>query len=277
MYEFLVSMGRFNLAYIIGQIILLPIYSLYLIFNARSLKLKYRLIIHEILMIGSLVLPFIMILEFKPLFGLLEKVFLTALIFPIKNNFFSNHFQSLPWYAFPGIFNFIGLSIFLFQVIKQRRTEFAIQYHCKIKKIGRIKLIVSHQIISSFSTGFFKHAIYLPLRLRSRYLERSIVIRHEAFHIRKKHVLKNLIEIVYKYCFWFNPLIHLMNQYGRQLRDELCDRSISSKFTPGIYSRFLVNEAEQYLNFRDTISANAVDNHGSSFQKRILNIWDINL
>lgn len=274
--NFFMNLSRLNLAYIIGQIVLLPVYIFYFIASCKCLKINSRAIIHKSLLFFSIFLPLILIVGFNQLFREIDRVFLSTLMDSIKLNFYCGHLRNFPWYILQGIMNIIGLLALMFQIIKQQFIELTIKNHNKTNKIGRITFIVSDQIISPFSTGIFKPTIYLPDRLRSRRLEQRIVIQHEAFHIREKHILKNLIEISFKYLFWFNPVVHLMTQYGQQLREELCDRHMSRKFTPRVYSWFLVNEAEECLIFRNTVLANAFKGNNTSLKKRILYIWGDN-
>ncbi|MGO4183491.1 M56 family metallopeptidase [Paenibacillus sp. TAF43_2] len=90
----------------------------------------------------------------------------------------------------------------------------------------------SDNIRSPFILGFIKPRIYIPFGLQEQ--ERVYILKHEAYHIKRKdHLIKPLAFVVLAF-HWFNPLAWLAFILMAKDMEMSCDEKVLSETGSGI-------------------------------------------
>ncbi|MGO4344849.1 M56 family metallopeptidase [Paenibacillus sp. MCAF9] len=90
----------------------------------------------------------------------------------------------------------------------------------------------SDSIRSPFILGFMKPRIYIPFGLQEQ--ERVYILKHEAYHIKRKdHLIKPLAFVVLAF-HWFNPLAWLAFILMAKDMEMSCDEKVLSETGSGI-------------------------------------------
>lgn len=83
--------------------------------------------------------------------------------------------------------------------------------------------------LPAFSLGFLRPTIVLgrdtaglsPERLR-------LVMAHELAHVRRRDLWVNWLQILVGVCFWFHPMVWILNRQLRRVREKCCDDMVMS-------------------------------------------------
>lgn len=90
----------------------------------------------------------------------------------------------------------------------------------------------SDNIRSPFILGFIKPRIYIPFGLQEQ--ERVYILKHEAYHLKRKdHLIKPLAFVVLAF-HWFNPLVWLAFILMAKDMEMSCDEKVLSETGSGI-------------------------------------------
>ncbi|HLY71189.1 MAG TPA: M56 family metallopeptidase [Puia sp.] len=146
-------------------------------------------------------------------------------------------FSLLSWqnllYAFYNI-----VSLFLILILaKNMRYVFQITKKYKWKKIDDIKLFYTREPRSPFS--FFNY-IFWNEELDISDKGGNIILRHEIYHVRKKHSIDILFLELFKCIFWFNPFFFLIKKEINVIHEFLADEYVTSGFDKYSYAELLV-------------------------------------
>ncbi|MEV5029247.1 M56 family metallopeptidase [Paenibacillus sp. LPE1-1-1.1] len=91
-------------------------------------------------------------------------------------------------------------------------------------------------IRSPFILGFIKPRIYIPFGLREQ--ERVYILKHEAYHLKRKdHLIKPLAFVVLAF-HWFNPLAWLAFALMAKDMEMSCDEKVLSETGSGIAKEY---------------------------------------
>jgi len=119
---------------------------------------------------------------------------------------------------------------------------------CRRAGLVRIpEILVSPETGVPCAFGVRRPAICLPSRLAEGLSAEhlSLVMLHEALHLRRRDPLANLLDAALASFWWFHPGAHLLARSRRRIREERCDRDVL-RARPGAeapYSRALVAAA----------------------------------
>lgn len=256
--------------YLISQIVILPALISYFIFRKRYNNYMQQWAVHRVILILSLIIPLLLIfkpdLNYPVVTGLSysEGIDPISTIEPIDNTpaimepfteETSHEVRSsgtgfsisvIAFGVIPGISLILLLSLALY--------EWIIIYRLKSGMVEReefhgVKVVVSNRVDAPFSYGVREPSIFLPVSLGSR--EKEIILIHELNHIRGNHLFWLKMEVILKKLFWFNPLYYLLNTWGNELRELMCDEESVTSVNPREYGLALVNSARKRAFKRD--------------------------
>lgn len=89
------------------------------------------------------------------------------------------------------------------------------------------KILLSSSIPIPLTYGWSKPIILLPTQALNWEKERLLqVLLHELVHIQRNDYLFNIIAILVKALYWFNPLIHLLLKKFHLNREWACDEQV---------------------------------------------------
>jgi Zn-dependent protease with chaperone function len=119
---------------------------------------------------------------------------------------------------------------------------------CRRAGLARLpEILVSPETGIPFVFGVRRPAICLPDRLADSMSREhlSLVLLHEALHLRRRDPLANAFDAFLAAFWWFHPGALLVTRARRRIREERCDESVL-RVRPGtaaLYSRALVAAA----------------------------------
>ncbi|NIK77709.1 beta-lactamase regulating signal transducer with metallopeptidase domain [Paenibacillus castaneae] len=113
-------------------------------------------------------------------------------------------------------------------------------FHLKRRMVTAIRLdnhIFESDIIRSpFILGFINPRIYIPFGLREQ--ERVYILKHEAYHLKRKdHLIKPLAFVILAF-HWFNPLVWLAFALMAKDMEMSCDEKVLSETGSGIAKEY---------------------------------------
>jgi len=269
MADILSLFAQINVNYIRGQIVLFPLFLVYILLRKGNLRVSHQYAVHSAIVILSLVIPAFLAIDFHSfIIAAPETLIMPALkITGAVNKNISSPFL-LPWYTVAGMIGLTGALYLGFQLIRQYFLERNLIRTCKIlKTIKNVSLVVSEKVSVPFSTGLIKHRIYMPSRLYLERGSRDLVFRHEALHVRNGHTVFAFLEMLNRSLFWFNPLSHVHPSIGGLTREHLCDEFVIVRHPVNDYCRLLVREAQILQEFKGLVLTNSLGKQ--SLKKRI--------
>lgn len=107
------------------------------------------------------------------------------------------------------------------------------------------------RIIMPFVQGIFRAKIYIPFNLSDD--EKSFIIAHEQYHIKRKDNLAIILARLITIIFWFNPMIWLSCTYMKHDMELSCDEAVVKGCNDSEriqYVSALVNFAAKTKSFR---------------------------
>ncbi|MFC5703279.1 M56 family metallopeptidase [Cohnella faecalis] len=106
----------------------------------------------------------------------------------------------------------------------------------------------SENIRSPFVLGFIKPRIYIPFGLGER--ERMHILRHEAYHLKRKdHLIKPIAFLVLAF-HWFNPLVWLAFASMAKDMEMSCDEKVLSEIGAGKTKEYCTSLLSFAANYR---------------------------
>ena len=122
--------------------------------------------------------------------------------------------------AITSIYLFGAFAVFLWISVSTFRMWMFI-HKAEVQKIGRYKLIITSQPISSFSWGRY---IVLSETDHLRYAEE--IMRHEMMHLRNHHTLDLLFFQLFLILHWFNPVVWLLKRELQEIHEYEADEGV---------------------------------------------------
>ena len=125
--------------------------------------------------------------------------------------------------------------------------------------------LVSDEVRAPMTVGIFRPAMLLPTTLPRALTERELedVLAHESEHVRRRDVLRNLIQELVIALWWFHPLVHRLARDSRAIREECCDDALlaSGRCEKAQYARTLLQAATFAAREGRTVAAIAESPH----------------
>ena len=80
--------------------------------------------------------------------------------------------------------------------------------------------------------GLVNPYLILPKKFSSYPVQKqSVILKHELFHIKRKDHQINVIKVLVKSIFWFNPLFHFSDRYFEADQELSCDFSVLNQLS----------------------------------------------
>ena len=108
-------------------------------------------------------------------------------------------------------------------------------------------VFLSRDITVPMTVGILRPAILLPAGLPSILTpsELAHVMAHEREHVRRRDVLRNALQEVVIAFWWFHPVVRMLGEEARLIREECCDDAVlaSGACDHAQYARTLMHAA----------------------------------
>ncbi len=134
--------------------------------------------------------------------------------------------------------------------------------------------LLSDDISVPLTTG---RAILLPRALAATLSAEELhdVVEHEREHVRRGDVLTGILHSLVVALWWFHPLVHLLANEARLLREERCDDSLLARGTcqPAHYARTLLHAAT-FVSGRAPAGAAAIAGSPHALLRRVRRLAD---
>jgi beta-lactamase regulating signal transducer with metallopeptidase domain len=155
---------------------------------------------------------------------------------------FADALDLLP--ALFAAFSALGIVVFLAGIGRQAMRERSLRRSATaVRRIGKVRVVVSDIVRSPFSTGLLRPRIYLPTGIARSERARRMVLAHESTHVRHAHIAWTFLEHLHAALLWYNPLAHLAATNGMRLRELVCDRDAGRIHGDTAYCRVLLDAA----------------------------------
>lgn len=135
-----------------------------------------------------------------------------------------------------------GLIFFLLPVIKSFLLIRRLSKKYDKEVINNIGFYNTVEAGTPFS--FFK-AIFWNSKIPLESKEGQYIIRHELYHIRKKHSYDLILLQCLSSLLWFNPFFHLIKTELQTIHEFLADRYASAHIDKYLYAELLISHAIQ--------------------------------
>ena len=262
-----------QIAYVKGQIALLPLYLLYFTIPDERIKLEKRSLIRNTLALLSIVFTVALLFIPKSIYPMEGYLFP---IVTINSSLTTVLAQPVSFHAYQiaSAITTVSVTIFVLLFILQFTRERAIVNAAEqSKKFGRVRIIFSSKVMSPFSTGFRIVKIYFPYRLRADKASLLPILAHETAHIRQHHLLLDVLDKINVALGWYNPLAYLLFKNGIALREFECDQIVIKSYPAAEYGKILIKEAESISRAGKWALSSAFINH-SLFKRRLLMLFE---
>jgi len=137
-----------------------------------------------------------------------------------------------------------------------------------------ISMLISDQITTPLTTGFFKPKIVLPAETDfSNEANLQYILAHEFFHIKRWDSLWKILAIGALCLHWFNPLVWVMCILANRDLEISCDAWVVKQFgkaTKKSYAYALIEMAEQkngFMPFYSSFAKHATEERIGSIMK----------
>ena len=114
-------------------------------------------------------------------------------------------------------------------------------------KFSKINIVNSHLVNVPAIFGLFKSNLILPSRFSDLPLvNQSMILRHELYHLKRNDHRINIVRLVIKSIFWFNPLVLIADKYCEADQEISCDLGVlqgSPKEERKQYAKALIESA----------------------------------
>lgn len=174
-----------------------------------------------------------------------------------QGNFWVNSVLSIVWLA--------GVTVFL---LNQMRLWILVKK--RIKQAIRMEKNVYEcdSCGSPFVLGIFSPKIYLPFGLTQD--QKSMILLHERYHIRKKDHVVKLAAVIILAVYWFHPLVWAAFYYMTEDMEMRCDEAVVEQLGENIKTQY--GECLLKLAVRDRGIAGTLAFGEAAVGKRIRNI-----
>ncbi|MET1255784.1 M56 family metallopeptidase [Aliikangiella maris] len=126
----------------------------------------------------------------------------------------------------------------------QHKSKLTTNKHSKTR-LKSLKIVHSHLLSMPAVVGIINTYLILPKNF-SEYSpkQQRIILSHELMHIRHGDLRWNLLKMIIKILFWFNPLVYWGEKQFEAAQEVACDYRVMQKIgltEAGYYGRALVN------------------------------------
>ncbi|WP_018629484.1 M56 family metallopeptidase [Niabella aurantiaca] len=128
---------------------------------------------------------------------------------------------------------------FLWSVLTIKRIKGA----DKNEKMGKITFIVTEHAYAPFS---FFNWLFWHKRNRLHTAEGQQILRHELYHIQKRHSVDLVLVEILLCFFWFNPVFYWYRKEIKAIHEFLADQHAAGPDDPFDYARLLITQAIQH-------------------------------
>lgn len=266
--------GILDYFYVRIQLVLIPLYILYIFTDEKKLRPALKYFVHKFLVYMPIAASAVGLLSVRPIGNMRE--WFNNPTFTIETSIGRNICSEIlvdiaPLYITLGILSAIGLLTYMVIVVINTIQKRAMIRCAYVRKRYRSTVILTDNKIKTPCTfALKKNFIYLPERIYNDRHKVNIVTAHELQHIKKHHNADIHIELLNLLAFWFNPLTVYIYIKGYELREYICDEKICRRFSPVLYSRMLLEEAEQECSRKFFVMGNRmIGSRKRDLQKRI--------
>lgn len=136
----------------------------------------------------------------------------------------------------------------------------------------RIRLFESCEIGAAVTVGAINPAIVVPAgSAQWPIAKRRYILSHELAHIKRRDGLVEVLAIVVKSVYWFNPLVWLAVKAARIERERDCDDAVlNSGARASDYAMFLMDIAADLAGPREPVWQLSTISQGSNLKERIM-------
>ncbi len=112
---------------------------------------------------------------------------------------------------------------------------------------SNVLLLQGPKGISPMTFGVFSPYVVVPSDIRDQLSDQelSAVFAHELAHIQNRDALLGLFQNAITVFYWWNPIIHLLQQKLTLLREMMSDRAATTHIHPATYASSLLRLAER--------------------------------
>ena len=139
-----------------------------------------------------------------------------------------------------------------------------------------VRLFESCEIGAAVTVGAINPAIVVPAGSAEwPAAKRRYILSHELAHIKRRDGLVEVLAIVVKSVYWFNPLVWLAVKAARIERERDCDDAVlNAGARPSDYAMFLMDIAADLGTPRGPVWQLSTISQGSNLKERIMCILD---
>ena len=138
-----------------------------------------------------------------------------------------------------------------------RLKRVLLRHRVLAKKIDGIDIYVCEHLLEPISFGVFNPAVYLPTE---QDLSNDLILSHEIHHCKNKDGLAQLMMVLVKVIYWFNPLVYLMEMFWVRDREIFCDEVVVNELSDkNEYMNTLLDAAEKMISKRNQFSNGLLD------------------
>lgn len=132
-----------------------------------------------------------------------------------------------------------------------------------------VRLLVSAEVVTPMTGGLRRPVILLPASATGwSAARRTVVLRHELIHVRRRDALRQLLGRTVLALYWFHPLSWLASRLAAASREEACDEEVLAVGTrPSEYAKHLLGFAANTGQGRAHLALSIV--HPSRLERRI--------
>jgi len=140
----------------------------------------------------------------------------------------------------------------------------------------RVRLFESCEIGAAVTIGAINPAIVVPAGSSEwPVARRRYILSHELAHVKRRDGLIEVLALVVKSIYWFNPLVWLAVRAARVERERDCDDAVlNSGARPSDYAMFLMDVAADLGAPRGPAWQLSTISQGSHLKERIMSILD---
>ncbi len=140
----------------------------------------------------------------------------------------------------------------------------------------RVRLFESCEIGAAVTVGAINPAIVVPAGSAEWPASRRLyILSHELAHIKRRDGLVEVLAIVVKSIYWFNPLVWMAVKAARIERERDCDDAVlNAGARPSDYAMFLMDIAADLGTPRGPVWQLSTISQGSNLKERIMCILD---
>ena len=140
----------------------------------------------------------------------------------------------------------------------------------------RVRLFESDEIGAAVTIGAINPVIVVPAGSSAWPAERRrYILSHELAHIKRRDGLIEVLVLVVKSIYWFNPLVWLAGKALRVERERDCDDAVlNAGARPSDYALFLMDIAAELGAPRGPVWQLSTISQGSNLKERIMCILD---